>query len=159
MTGADAAGVLPAFDGVAVHDAWAPYDCYDQATDALCGAHVLRELQAVTETAPTGGQWAARLAECLRTLKHATDDAREHGRAGLDPVWLAAQVRAYTAAATVGFNVSSARSNEVDKKHKGAALLRLSTGRVFRHLGSVMCGCVGVPGSGASPSIGRSRRC
>ena len=41
----------------------------------------------------------------------------------------------------------------------GAALLRLSTGRVFRHLGSVMCGCVGVPGSGASPSIGRSRRC
>jgi len=31
--GADAAGVLPGFAGVAVHDAWAPYDTY---TDAAC---------------------------------------------------------------------------------------------------------------------------
>lgn len=52
--GADAAGVLPGFDGVAVHDAWAPYDTYEQATHALRGAHVLRELQAVTDTAATG---------------------------------------------------------------------------------------------------------
>ena len=118
--GADAAGVLPEFAGVAVHDAWAPYDTYDQATHALCGAHVLRELQAVTGTAATGGQWAARLAECLRTLKHAADDAREHSKT-LDPVWLAGQVRAYTAAAQVGFNVSSARANEIDKKHHALA--------------------------------------
>ena len=27
--GMDAAGVLPAFAGIACHDAWAPYDCYD----------------------------------------------------------------------------------------------------------------------------------
>jgi transposase len=119
--GADAAGVLPHFEGVAVHDAWAPYDTYEQATHALCGAHVLRELQAVTDTAATGGQWAARLAECLRTLKHATDQAREHGKTGLDPQWLAGQVRLYTAAAKVGFNVSSRRGNEVDKKHHALA--------------------------------------
>jgi len=119
--GADAAGVLPEFTGVAVHDAWAPYDTYEQATHALCGAHVLRELQAVTDTAATGGQWAARLAQCLRTLKHATDEAREHDRAGLDPVWLAGQIRVYTAAATVGFNVSSGRGNEIEKKHHALA--------------------------------------
>jgi transposase len=119
--GADAAGVLPYFEGVAVHDAWAPYDTYEQATHALCGAHVLRELQAVTDTAATGGQWAARLADTLRTLKHAADDARERGQTGLDLVWLAGQVRAYTAAATVGFNVSSGRSNEIDKKHNALA--------------------------------------
>lgn len=119
--GADAAGVLPEFAGVAVHDAWAPYDTYEQATHALCGAHVLRELQAVTDTAPTGGQWAARLADTLRTLKHAADQAREHGKIGLDPVWLAEQVRFYTAAAKVGFNVSSARGNEIDKKHNALA--------------------------------------
>jgi transposase len=29
--GMDAAGVLPAFAGIAVHDAWAPYDGYDGA--------------------------------------------------------------------------------------------------------------------------------
>jgi transposase len=119
--GADAAGVLPHFEGVAVHDAWAPYDTYEQATHALCGAHVLRELQAVTDTAATGGQWAARLADTLRTLKHAADEAREQGQTAVDPAWRAAQVRAYTAAAQVGFNVSSARSNEVDKKHNALA--------------------------------------
>jgi transposase len=39
----DAAGVLPAFGGVAVHDGWSPYWHY-QAVHALCGAHLLREL-------------------------------------------------------------------------------------------------------------------
>jgi len=28
--GVDAAGVLPEFAGVAVHDAWAPYDTYER---------------------------------------------------------------------------------------------------------------------------------
>ncbi len=47
--GMDAAGVLPASGGIACHDAWAPYDCYDGvAGHALCNAHVLRELTAVT---------------------------------------------------------------------------------------------------------------
>jgi hypothetical protein len=34
----DAAGVLPAFRGIAVHDAWAPYDTYTAAGHALCAA-------------------------------------------------------------------------------------------------------------------------
>ena len=39
----DAAGVLPVFAGTACHDAWAPYDCYqDLAGHALCCAHLLR---------------------------------------------------------------------------------------------------------------------
>jgi hypothetical protein len=42
--------VLPAFTGIAVHDAWAPYDRYRSATHALCNAHLLRELVAVTDT-------------------------------------------------------------------------------------------------------------
>ena len=32
----NAAGILPAFTGVAVHDAWAPYDCYPQITHPAC---------------------------------------------------------------------------------------------------------------------------
>jgi transposase len=119
--GSDAAGVLPQFTGIAVHDAWAPYDTYEQATHALCGAHVLRELVAVTETSPTGGQWARGLIGILRELKHAADTAREAGAAGPDPVWLAEQVRLYTAAARVGFNVSSARRNDVEAKHNALA--------------------------------------
>ena len=48
----DRAGILPHFTGVAVHDAWAPYDTYKQMTHALCNAHVLRELIAVTDPMP-----------------------------------------------------------------------------------------------------------
>jgi transposase len=55
----DAAGVLPRFTGVAVHDGWAPYDTYTQATHARCNAHLLRELQAVLDHhTATGGQRA-----------------------------------------------------------------------------------------------------
>jgi hypothetical protein len=47
-------GILPRFRGVAVHDAWAPYDTYTDAVHALCNAHALRELIYVTDTATTG---------------------------------------------------------------------------------------------------------
>lgn len=119
--GADAAGVLPAYTGVAVHDAWAPYDTYTEATHALCGAHLLRELVAVTESSPTGGQWAVRVADVLRQAKTAADDACRDGATGLDPEWLTRMSRAYTAAATVGYNVTSGRTNEVEAKHHALA--------------------------------------
>jgi transposase len=48
----NAAGVLPRFRGTAVHDAWAPYDTFTEATHALCNAHALRELVYVVDTAP-----------------------------------------------------------------------------------------------------------
>ena len=48
--GMNAAGVLASFTGIAAHDAWAPYDTYTGvAGHALCNAHLLRELAAVTE--------------------------------------------------------------------------------------------------------------
>src|SRR5215216_5208079 len=53
----DAAGVLPGFAGVAVHDGWSPYWRYQDITHALCGAHLLRELEAITEEPGQG--WAA----------------------------------------------------------------------------------------------------
>ena len=58
--GMNAGGVLPGFTGIACHDAWAPYDCYDGVPGhALCCAHVLRELTAVTETGTDGDvTWA-----------------------------------------------------------------------------------------------------
>lgn len=68
--------VLPAFTGTAVHDAWAPYDTYKTAGHALCNAHVLRELQAVTDHhASTEGAtawcWADQVARALLDLNTA----------------------------------------------------------------------------------------
>ena len=72
----DAAGVLPGFAGVAVHDGWAPYWRYD-VTYALCGAHLLRELEAVSEEPGQG--WAPGMAELLVDAKLAGDRARAAG--------------------------------------------------------------------------------
>ena len=57
--GTDAAGVLPAYTGVAVHDAWAPYDGYTDATHALCNAHYADLLvmpRVVSKTLAKGGE-------------------------------------------------------------------------------------------------------
>jgi transposase len=46
-----AAGILPSFTGIAVHDVWKPYDTFTSvAGHALCRAPLLRELLAVTDT-------------------------------------------------------------------------------------------------------------
>lgn len=53
-------GAVAPAPGIAVHDGWAPYDTYDQATHARCNAHFLRELQAVLDhhdRSGRTGQW------------------------------------------------------------------------------------------------------
>jgi transposase len=77
----DAAGVLPGFGGVAVHDGWSPYWRYE-VTHALCGAHLLRELEAVAEQPRQG--WAAGMAELLGDAKLLADRARATGRERVD---------------------------------------------------------------------------
>jgi hypothetical protein len=77
----DAAGVLPGFAGVAVHDGWAPYWRYD-VTHALCGAHLLRELEEVADEPGQG--WAAGMAELLVDAKLVADRARAAGACRVD---------------------------------------------------------------------------
>ena len=72
----NAMGILPGFTGTAVHDAWSPYDTYTTAGHALCNAHLLRELQAVTDHhAATQDAdawcWADQVSRALFVLHHA----------------------------------------------------------------------------------------
>jgi transposase len=78
----DAAGVLPGFGGVAVHDGWSPYWRYEQVTHALCGAHLLRELDAITDE--PGQAWAAGMAELLIDVKTQAGRARAAGADCID---------------------------------------------------------------------------
>jgi transposase len=79
----DAAGVLPGFGGVAVHDGWSPYWRYSKATHALCAAHLLRELEAVAGLPGQG--WAAELAEWFSIACATTTSARADGADRLEP--------------------------------------------------------------------------
>jgi len=76
----DTLGVLPGFTGVAVHDAWASYDC----THALCGAHIARELIAAGET-HADRHWPPQAIEALFGLNTAAQQAREQGLAAIPP--------------------------------------------------------------------------
>ena len=67
-----AAGVLPAFRGIAVHDNWAPYRNFQDALHALCGAHHLRELIAAEEQ---GQAWALAMGCLLLDTKDAVEHA------------------------------------------------------------------------------------
>jgi transposase len=66
---------------VAVHDGWSPYWRYE-VTHALCGAHLLRELDGIV--GEPGQGWAAGMAELLVDGKLAADRARVAGAAGVD---------------------------------------------------------------------------
>jgi transposase len=72
-------GVLPDFDGTIVHDGWAPYEIFDVATHAQCGAHLLRHLQDVGQTA-LFATWCAEMTEVLLAAKHASETAAAAGR-------------------------------------------------------------------------------
>jgi transposase len=103
----NSAGVLPDFTGVAVHDAWAPYDTYTAARHALCNAHLLRELQAVIDTTaeasgtPGDWCWARQVQAALLDLKAAVEQAKATGHTSLDPAILDTHARLLRHAATI----------------------------------------------------------
>ena len=71
-------GVLPDYRGVAVHDALSVYDAYPDATHALCGAHLVRELTAATEAHPDE-IWPDQALAALLSLNTAAHHARDQG--------------------------------------------------------------------------------
>jgi transposase len=60
-----AAGLLPGYTGILMHDAYRSYFVHSYE-HALCNAHLLRELQAIVEVDPAQS-WATQLSQLLRT--------------------------------------------------------------------------------------------
>lgn len=121
--GIDDAGVLTRFCGVAVRDAWAPYDTYLAPQHQLCCAHVLRELAAVAQTAPpnTGSCWATQVADALVAMQQLVNDAIAAGATSIDPDRLSEQIERYRFGAQVGLAQTAPRSNPLIKKHNALA--------------------------------------
>ncbi len=118
----EAMGILARFAGVAVHDAWAPYDTYTAPDHQLCCAHALRELQAVADAAPDGQWcWATQAAEALTAMQGIVREAISQGRDAVDPDALAGQVRLFRSAALAGASQTAARSGPLMKKHNALA--------------------------------------
>ena len=122
--GMDAAGVLPAFTGIAVHDCWAPYDGYARLSHALCNAHALRELQALTDAAPPGQWcWATQAADALREMKRLADAslAADGTLRHIDQAKMARTRHRYHSAVLIGKNQTAARAGPLMRKHHALA--------------------------------------
>lgn len=72
----DDIGILPNYNNIAVHDFWKSYDSYEDCIHASCGAHILRELVAVTEL--ENQEWAKPMYDHLILIKEAVDTVKQN---------------------------------------------------------------------------------
>jgi len=131
-TAMDAAGVLPSFIGVAVHDGLAAYRQYTAADHALCGAHHLRELAGIAQL--TGQQWPSELAELLVEIQVAVGVARANGATAFPTRRLRGYQRRYDSLVAAGkeLNPPPPRTGKRGRPALGPAgslLARLATHR------------------------------
>jgi transposase len=121
--GIDDAGVLTRFRGVAVHDAWAPYDTYADAEHQLCCAHAQRELAAVAAVAGPDVDWcwATQADNALVALQKLVAEAIAAGANTVDRDALDTQVQLYRSAAQIGLTQTAARSDTTMRKHHALA--------------------------------------
>ena len=119
----DDAGILPSYAGIACHDAWAPYDTYGGvAGHALCNAHILRELIAVTQTGTDQDVlWAEQGIDALLALKDAADAARAAGQDAIDPEVLGKHAQYFRDAAAAGITINAGRRTALQKKRHALA--------------------------------------
>lgn len=94
--GIAAAGVLPAFTGIAVHDGFTPYRRYGTAHQ-LCNAHHLRELDAVHDGDPERQAWAKQMTRLLCEINDLARYARTRGAHRIDTRQLDSYRRRYDA--------------------------------------------------------------
>lgn len=85
--GMDASGVLPNFQGIAVHDCWKSYWSYEAVTHAICCAHLLRELTGVFENNPEQ-IWADTMKKLLLRMKKVKAEAVVSGKENLSYYYL-----------------------------------------------------------------------
>ncbi|HEY3828371.1 MAG TPA: IS66 family transposase [Solirubrobacteraceae bacterium] len=122
----DAAGVLPGFRGVAVHDGWKPYAAYKDAIHALCAGHHLRELFAAEEQ---GQAWALGMSCLLLDTNALVGQAKADGVGALSSAALAELHVCYRELIALGYSehpgLAASAAAKVKRSKAQNLLLRL----------------------------------
>ncbi len=104
--------VLTHFNGVLVHDCWAPY-WQLECEHALCNAHLLRELAFAHES--TGQVWAKTLMNVLLACNRAVDRSAQE-QAALSPQTIAESTAQYEVALAQGLEQNPEQIKPTGKK-------------------------------------------
>ena len=112
----DAAGILPHFKGIAVHDHWKPYWQYQNCTHALCNAHHLRELRYCEEL--TGQQWPIELRHLLVEGKKAVAAAQAENQTKLPETQVDELLKRYDQQIEIGLKAFPIKPSVEGKKGK-----------------------------------------
>lgn len=108
-------GILPRVTGTIVHDSWKPYFRL-RCGHSLCNAHLVRELQGVSET--MGQEWSDRMNSLLHLIKKTVDAARPCATC-LDPGQVADFESQYMRIIELGQRENSAPAEAVKRGKRG----------------------------------------
>lgn len=109
----NAFGILPDFQGRAIHDYWKSYYLY-HCLHGLCNAHILRELIFINER--FGQSWAADLITHLIRIKEAIEQAKKQGLDALSAAQLADFEKTYHQIVKVGLDANPPKPPPPEKK-------------------------------------------
>jgi transposase len=104
----DAIGLLPEYEGRAIHDGWGSYFRY-RCEHGLCNAHHLRELTALFER--HGQAWAGEMKELLQAVYACVEEARGSGDTALDATMLQTAVEEYDRIVAAGWAANPLSAN------------------------------------------------
>jgi transposase len=110
----DAAGLLPQFQGNAVHDHWKSYWSYTHCSHSLCNAHHLRELRYCEVL--TGHFWPLEIRRILVEGKEAVAAARAAGQTALEPTQVNELLARYDQQVKNGLSVCPVRPPDPGRK-------------------------------------------
>ena len=117
--GTERAGLFPDYNGIAVHDRLAQYFSYDNATHAICCAHLIRDLASVSEIAGQD-QWTAKMTALLLEMKLAGEKARDEGKISIKTHILASLLARYDTISQLALSANQApigvKRNNLEKE-------------------------------------------
>jgi transposase len=113
----NAMGILPEFNGIAIHDGWKPYNNYG-CDHALCNAHLKRELTGIEENYKQ--QWAKEMNELLSEMKKYADECKEQVK-DLDFEQIKALEEKFSAIVMKGIEENPSSLNPKKKGKRGSS--------------------------------------